>query len=105
MLVVPTVHRTVLKTLGTLVTGDIKPTTKVIARKVRVRTNGKGKEDQVGGIEGLGVVARPVQKVGRVTKAPREKRVKRFPMVKAGDPSCSLQERSVRDLTTSSMAP
>ena len=91
MLVVPTVHMSALKTLGT---GDIKPAAKVIAREVRVKTDGKAREDQVGVIEDPGDTARLALKVRRVTRAPREKRVKWFPGVKARDLSCKLQEHT-----------
>ena len=102
MLVGSTVHRSALKIPGN---GYIKLATKAMAREAKVQTDGKAREDQAGGIEDPEAAAPPAQRVGRVTRAPREKRVKRFPMGKAGDPSRSLQERSVRDLTTSSMPP
>ena len=94
-------HRSVLKILGT---GCIKLAIKVMVRevrKVRVNTDGRAREGQVGGIEDPGVAAPPAQKVGRVTRAPREKRVKRCPMVKARDLS---RQHTVRDLTMFSMA-
>ena len=91
MLVGFTVHRSALKILGI---GYIKLATKAIVREVRVKTDGKAREDQAGGIEDPGAAAPPAQRVGRVTKAPREKRVKWSPMVKARDLSCRLQEHT-----------
>ena len=76
-------HRSVLKILGI---GCIKLATKGMVREVRevrVKIDGRAGEDQVGGIEDPGAVSPPAQRVGRVTRAPREKRVKWFPMVKA----------------------
>ena len=101
VLVGSTVHRSALKILRI---GCIKPATKVMAREVRVETDGKAKEDQVGGIDDPGAAAPPVQRVGRVTRAPREKRFQRCPMVKARDLSCKLREWIARHLTMSSMA-
>ena len=85
MLVGSTEHRSALKILGT---GCIKLATRVMvreAREVRVKTDGRAREDQVGGIEDPGAAAPPAQGVARVTRAPREKRVKRCPMVEARD--------------------
>ena len=100
MLVAPMVHRSALKTLGTR---DIAARRMVMAREIKAKTEGKAKEDQVGGIEDPGAAARLASRVGRVTMAPREKIVKWFPMGKAGDTPPRRKERSVRDLTTSSM--
>ena len=91
VLVGSTVHRSALKILGT---GCIKLETRVMVREVRevrVKTDGRAKEGQAGGIEDPGVVAAPAQGVGMVTKAPREDKVKRCPMVKARDLSRKLQ--------------
>ena len=101
VLVGSTVHRSALKILGI---GYIKLATKAMAREVRVKTDGKARGDQVGGIEDPEAVAPPAQGVGRVTRAPREKRVKWCPMVEARDLWSRLQERIARHLTTSSMA-
>ena len=102
MLVAPTVHRTALKTLGTLGTGDIKPRARVMARGVRVKTDGKARGDQVGGIEDPEAAAPPAQRVGKVTRVPREKKVKGFPLVKARDLSGKLQGHTAWHLTMSS---
>ena len=101
MLVGSTVHRSALKILGI---GYIKLATKAMAREVRVKTDGKAREDQVGGIEDPGAAVPPAQRVGRVTRAPREKRVKWCPIVRARDLSRKLQERPPRHLTMFSMA-
>ena len=104
VLVGSTVHRSVLKILGI---GCIKLVTKVMvreAREVKVKTDGKVREDQAGGIEDPGAAAPPAQGVGRVTRVPRDKRVKWFPMVKARDLSRKLQEHTARHLTLFSMA-
>ena len=85
MLVGSTVHRSALKILGI---GCIELATKVMVgevREVRVKTVWKAREEQAGGIKDLGAAATPAQRVGRVTKAPREKRVERFLRVKASD--------------------
>ena len=50
------------------------------------------------------VAVRPVRKGGKVTKVPREKKVKGFPRLKARDLSCKLQEWIARHLTMSSTA-
>ena len=91
MLVGSTVHRSVLKILGT---GCIKLATRGMVREVRVKTDGKAREDQVGGIADPGAAAPPAQRVGRVTRAPREKGVKRFPRVEARDLWCRLPEHT-----------
>ena len=104
VLVGSTVHRSALKTLGT---GWINLATRVMvreAREVKVKTVGKAKEGQAGGIEDPGVVAPPAQRVGRVTRAPREKRVKWCPMVRARDLSLKVQEHTRRHLTMFSTA-
>ena len=88
-----TLHRSVLKILGT---GYIKLVTKGMGREVRevrVRIDGKAREDQAAGIEDPEAAAPPAQRVGRVTRAPREKRVKWCPIVRARDLSRKLQER------------
>ena len=100
VLVDSTVHRSALKTLEI---GNIKPATKIMAKEVRVETDGKAREDQAGGIEDPGDAAPPAGRVGRVTRAPREKRVKWFPMGKARDALRRLQERIVRDRTTKNL--
>ena len=85
-------HRSVLKILGTRY---IKLATKGMVREVRevrVRIDGKAREDQAAGIEDPEAAAPPAQGVGRVTRAPREKRVKWCPMVKARDLLRKLQE-------------
>ena len=92
MLVGCTVHRSALKIPGI---GYIKLATKAMAREVRVKTDGKAREKQVGGIEDPGAAVPPAQRVGRVTRTPREKRVKLCPMVKARDLSGKLQEHTV----------
>ena len=94
------VLRNVLKTLEI---GCIKASAKAMTREVRVQTDGKGREDQAGGIEDPEAAAPPAQRVGKVTKVPREKKVKRFPKLKARDLSCKLQEWIARHLTMSSM--
>ena len=76
MLVGSTVHRSALKILGI---GCIKLATKAMAREVRVKTDGKAREDQVGGTEDPGAAVPPTQRVGRVTKVPREKRSRGSP--------------------------
>ena len=91
VLVGSTVHRSALKILGI---GYIKLGTKAMAREARVKTDGKAREDQAGGIEDPGAAAPPAQRVGRVTRAPKEKRVKWFPRVKARDLLCRLQEHT-----------
>ena len=99
-----TVHRSALNILGT---GCIKLATKVMVREVRevrVKTDGRAREGQVGGIEEPGVAAPPAQGAGRVTRAPREKRVKRCPMVKARDLSRKIQDHTLRHLTMFSTA-
>ena len=101
VLVGSTVHRSALKTLGI---GNIKPTTKAMAREVRVETDGKAREDQAGGIEDPEAAAPPAQRVVKVTRVRRERRIKWCPMVKARDLSCNRQEWIVRPLTMSSMA-
>ena len=65
MLVGCTVHRSALKIPGI---GYIKLATKAMAREVRVKTAGKAREDQAGGIEDPGTAAPPAQRVGRVTR-------------------------------------
>ena len=100
VLVGSTVHRSALKILGI---GCIKLSKKGMGREVRAKTNGKAREDQAGGIEDPEAAAPPAQRVGRVTRAPREKRVKWCPMVKARDLSCKRQEWIARPLTMSSM--
>ena len=92
MLVGSTVRRSALKILGI---GHIKLVTKAMAREVRVKTDGKAREDQAGGIEDPEAAAPPAQRVGKVTKVPREKKVKRFPRVKAKDLWYRLQEHTV----------
>ena len=104
VLVGSTVHRSALKILGI---GGIKLAPKVLVREVRevrVKIDGKAREGQAGGIEDPGAAAPPAQGVGRVTRALREKGVKRCPMVKARDLSRKLQEHTVRHLTMFSMA-
>ena len=104
VLVGSTVHMSALKTLGI---GCIKLATRVMVGEVRevgAKTDGKAREDQAGGIEDPGAAASPAQRVGRVTRAPREKRVKWLPMVRARDCSRKLQERPPRHLTMFSMA-
>ena len=104
VLVGSTVHRSALKTLGT---GWIELATRVMvreAREVKVKTDGKAKEGQVGGIEDPGVVAPPAQRGGRVTRASREEKVKWCPTVKARDLSRKLQEHTLRHLTMFSTA-
>ena len=91
VLVGSTVRRSALKILGI---GCIKLATKAMAREVRVKTDGKAREDQVGGTEDPGASVPPTQKGGRVTRDPREKRVKWFPGVQARDLSCKLQEHT-----------
>ena len=94
VLVGSTVHRSALKILGI---GCIKLATKGMVREVREvrsKTNGKAREDQAGGIEDPEAAAPPAQRVGRVTRAPREKRVKWCPMVKARDLSHKPQEHT-----------
>ena len=96
------VHRSVLKIPGT---GFIKLATKVMVREVRevmVKTDGKAKEGQAGGIEDPGAVAPPAQRVGRVTRAPREKRVKwsSIKREKARDTPRRQHERTVRVRTS-----
>ena len=91
VLVGSTVHRSALKILGI---GYIKLATKAIVREVRVKIDGKAREDQAGGIEDPGAAAPPAQRVGRVTRVPREKRVKRFPGVQARDLLCKRQEHT-----------
>ena len=103
VLVGSTVHRNALKILGI---GCIKLATRVLVREVRevrVKTDGKAREDQAGGTVGPGAAAPPAQRVGRVTRAPREKRVKRLPMIKERDLSRKLQDRTARNLTMSFM--
>ena len=103
VLVDSTVRRSALKILEI---GCIKLTTKGMVREVRevrVKTDGRAREDQAGGIEDPGAAAPPAQRVGRVTRAPREKRFQRCPMVKARDLSCQLQEHTARHLTMSFM--
>ena len=95
-----TVHRSALKILAI---GCIKLATRVLVMEVRVKTAGKAGEDQAGGIEDPGAAAPPAQRVGRVTRAPREKRVKPCTMVKARDLSRQLQEHTARHLTMSFM--
>ena len=85
MLVGSTVRRNALKILRI---GCIKPVTKAMAREVRAETDGKAREEPAGGIEDPGAAAPPAQRVGRVERVPREKRVKLCPMVKARDLSC-----------------
>ena len=101
VLVGSTVRRSALKILGI---GYIKLATKAMARDVKVQTDGKAREDQAGGIEDPEAVAPPAQRVGRVTRAPREKRVKWCPMVRARDLSRKLQEHTPQHLTMSSTA-
>ena len=101
VLVGPTVRRNVLKILEI---GCIKPAAKAMIREVRVKTDGKIREGQAGGIEDPEAAAPPVQKVGRVTRAPREKKAEGFPRLKARDLSCKLLEWIARHLTMSSMA-
>ena len=101
VLVGSTVRRSVLKILGI---GCIKPAAKAMTREVRVKTDGKVREDQVGGIEDPEAAAPPAQRVGRVTRVPREKKVKWAPMVKARDLSCKLQGHTAWHLTMSSTA-
>ena len=91
VLVGSTVHRSALKILGI---GCIKLATKAMVREVRVKTDGKAREDQAGGIADPGAAVPPAQRVGRVTRAPREKRVKRFPRVKVRGLWCRLQEHT-----------
>ena len=70
------------------------------AREVTVKINGRIKGEQVGGIVDPGAAARPFCKGGKATKVtrdPREKRVKWFLM-----PGYPL--RGSRHLTTSFMA-
>ena len=86
-------HRSVLKILGT---GCIKLATKGMVREVRevrVKNDGKAREDQAAGTEDPEAAAPPAQEVGRATRAPREKRVKWCPTVRARDLSRKLQER------------
>ena len=101
MLVGSTVHRSALKILGI---GYIKLATKAMAREVRVKTDGKVRGDQVGGIGDPEAAAPPAQRVGSATKVQREKKVKGFPRLKARDLPCKLQEWIARHLTMSSMA-
>ena len=101
MLVGFTVLKNVLKIVGI---GYIKPAAKAMIREVKVKTDGKAREGQVGGIEDPEVAAPLAQRVGRVTKVPREKKVKWCPMVKARDLLCKLQEWIARHLTMSSTA-
>ena len=95
------VLRNVLKTLEI---GCIKPAAKAMTREVRVKTDGKVRDDQAGGIEDPEAAAPPAQRVGRVTRAQREKRVKWCPTARARDLSHRLQERTARHLTQSFMA-
>ena len=67
------VLRNVLKTLEI---GCIKASAKAMTREVRVKTEVKVREDQAGGIEDPEAAAPPAQKVGKVTRVPREKKVK-----------------------------
>ena len=73
-------------------------------REVRVKTEGKVREDQVGGIGDPEAAAPPAERVGKVTRVPREKNVKWAPMVKARDLSCRLQGQAAWHLTMSSRA-
>ena len=105
---VPTPHGIALKTLTTRGSREVKvkvkgrirgskvggiedpgaaacPLCKVgrAAREVTVKINGRIKGEQVGGIVDPGAAARPVRNGGKATKVtrdPREKRVKWFPM-------------------------
>ena len=95
------VLRIVLKTLEI---GCIKASAKAMTREVRVKTEVKVREDQAGGIEDPEAAVPPAQKFGRVTKVPREKKVRWAPMVKARDLSCKLQGDTAWHLTMSSMA-
>ena len=101
VLVGSTVHRSALKIPGI---GYIKLTTKAMAREAKVQTDGKAREDQAGCIEDPEAAAPPAQRVGRVTRVPRERRVKWLPTVKARDFPCKLPEWIARHLTMSSMA-
>ena len=64
VLVGSTVCRSVLKILGI---GCIKPAGKAMTREVRVKTEGKVREDQAGGIEDPEAAVPPAQKGGKVT--------------------------------------
>ena len=101
MLVGFMVLRNVLKTLKI---GCIRAAAKAMTREVRVKTEGKVREDQAGGIEDPEAAVPPTQRVGRVTKVPREKKVMWAPMVKARDLPCKLQGDIAWHLTMSSMA-
>ena len=79
----------------------MKPAVKAMTREVRVKTDGKAREGQAGGIEDPEAAAPPAQKVGKVTRVPREKKVKWVPMVKARDLSCKLQGHTAWHLTMS----
>ena len=68
-----TVHKSALKIPGI---GYTKLATKAKAREVKVQTDGKAREDQAGGIEDPEATEPPAQRVGRVTRVPREKKVK-----------------------------
>ena len=95
------VRRNVLKTLKI---GCIKAAARATTREVRVKTERKVREDQVGGIEDPEAAVLPAQKGGKVTKVPKGKKVRWAPRVKARVPSCKLQGDIAWHLTMSSMA-
>ena len=90
--------------LKTLEIGCIKAAARATTREVRVKTEGKVREDQAGGNEDPEAAVPPAQKVGKVTKVPREKKVKGFLRLKARDLSCKLQGHTAWHLIMSSMA-
>ena len=95
------VLRNVLKTLKI---GCIKAASRATTREVWVKTEGKVREDQADGIEDPEAAVLPAQKGGKVTKGPREKKVKGFRRLKARDLSCKLQGHTAWHLIMSSMA-